>query len=59
MIAINLRGSFFVGKMAIGLIEGTVEVPARLIMTASDMAYCRLQFRAENRFTHFLELSED
>ncbi len=41
MISINLRGSFFVGRMAIGLMEGTVEVPARLIMTASDMAYYR------------------
>lgn len=41
MIAINLRGSFFVGKMAIELVEGTVEVPARLIMTASDMACYR------------------
>src|SRR4030095_4758471 len=41
VISINLRGSFFVGRMAIGLMEGTVEVPARLIMTASDLVYYR------------------
>ncbi|GAA4163557.1 SDR family NAD(P)-dependent oxidoreductase [Shinella granuli] len=39
VIAINLRGSFLVGKMAIGLMEGTAEVPARVILIASDMAY--------------------
>ncbi len=39
VIAINLRGSFLVGKMALGLMEGTSEAPARLIMIASDMAY--------------------
>lgn len=39
VIAINLRGSFLVGKMALGLMEGTAEAPARLIMIASDMAY--------------------
>lgn len=39
VIAINLRGSFLVGKMAIGLMEGTVEAPARVILIASDMAY--------------------
>lgn len=39
VIAINLRGSFLVGKMALGLVGGTAEEPARLIMIASDMAY--------------------
>lgn len=39
VIAINLRGSFLVGKMALGLMNGTVEEPARLILIASDMAY--------------------
>jgi 3-oxoacyl-[acyl-carrier protein] reductase len=39
VIAINLRGSFLVGKMAIRLMEGTVEAPARVILIASDMAY--------------------
>ncbi|MBD9372750.1 SDR family oxidoreductase [Rhizobium sp. ARZ01] len=39
VIAINLRGSFLVGKMALGLMEGTAEAPARLILIASDMAY--------------------
>lgn len=39
VIAINLRGSFLVGRMALGLMEGTSEAPARLIMIASDMAY--------------------
>ncbi|KSV72143.1 hypothetical protein N185_23470 [Sinorhizobium sp. GW3] len=39
VIAINLRGSFLVGKMALGLMGGTAEEPARLIMIASDMAY--------------------
>lgn len=39
VIAINLRGSFLVGKMALGLMDGTVDAPARLIMIASDMAY--------------------
>jgi len=39
VIAINLRGTFLVGKMALGLMGGTVEEPARLIMIASDMAY--------------------
>ncbi|WP_018238085.1 SDR family NAD(P)-dependent oxidoreductase [Ensifer sp. BR816] len=39
VIAINLRGSFLVGKMALGLMEGSAEAPARLIMIASDMAY--------------------
>lgn len=39
VIAINLRGSFLVGKTAIGLMAGTVEEPARAILIASDMAY--------------------
>ncbi|MCK3779385.1 SDR family oxidoreductase [Ensifer sesbaniae] len=39
VIAVNLRGSFLVGKMALGLMNGTAEAPARLIMIASDMAY--------------------
>lgn len=39
VIAINLRGSFLVGKMAIGLMGGTADDPARLVMIASDMAY--------------------
>lgn len=39
VIAINLRGSFLVGKMAVGLMAGTAEVPARAILIASDMAY--------------------
>lgn len=39
VIAINLRGSFLVGKMALGLMGGTMEAPARLILIASDMAY--------------------
>ena len=39
VIAINLRGSFLIGKMALGLMGGTAEAPARLIMIASDMAY--------------------
>lgn len=40
VIAVNLRGSFLVGKTAIGLMAGTQEAPARVIMIASDMAYC-------------------
>lgn len=39
VIAVNLRGSFLVGKQAIGLMSGTAEAPARVIMVASDMAY--------------------
>ena len=39
VIAVNLRGSFLVGKMAIGLMNGTENAPSRLIMIASDMAY--------------------
>ena len=39
VIAINLRGSFLVGKMAIGMMDGTADDPARLVMIASDMAY--------------------
>jgi 3-oxoacyl-[acyl-carrier protein] reductase len=39
VIAINLRGSFLVGKTAIGLMDGTAETPARAILIASDMAY--------------------
>lgn len=39
VIAINLRGSFLVGQMAIGRMAGTVDAPARAILIASDMAY--------------------
>ncbi|MGE0280899.1 MAG: SDR family NAD(P)-dependent oxidoreductase [Rhizobiaceae bacterium] len=39
VIAVNLRGSFLVGKTAIGLMNGTDNAPARVIMIASDMAY--------------------
>ncbi|MET2828923.1 SDR family NAD(P)-dependent oxidoreductase [Mesorhizobium shangrilense] len=39
VIAVNLRGSFLVGKMAIGLMDGSEQVPARAVMIASDMAY--------------------
>jgi 3-oxoacyl-[acyl-carrier protein] reductase len=39
VIAINLRGSFLIGQMAIGRMEGTAENPARAILIASDMAY--------------------
>lgn len=39
VIAINLRGSFLVGQMAIGRMGGTAEHPARAILIASDMAY--------------------
>ncbi|WP_378940968.1 SDR family NAD(P)-dependent oxidoreductase [Mesorhizobium sp. ANAO-SY3R2] len=39
VIAINLRGSFLIGKMAIGMMTGTEDAPARVVMIASDMAY--------------------
>lgn len=39
VIAINLRGSFLIGQMAIGRMQGTAEAPARAILIASDMAY--------------------
>ena len=39
VIAVNLRGSFLVGKTAIGLMEGSERSPARVVMIASDMAY--------------------
>jgi len=39
VIAVNLRGSFLIGKMALGLMTGTAAEPARLLMVASDMAY--------------------
>lgn len=39
VIAINLRGSFLVGKTAIGLMQGSADAPARAILIASDMAY--------------------
>jgi len=39
VIAINLRGSFLIGQMAIGRMGGTAEHPARAILIASDMAY--------------------
>lgn len=39
IIAINLRGSFLVGQMAIGRMAGLPEAPARAMLIASDMAY--------------------
>ena len=39
VIAINLRGSFLVGQMAIARMAATPEDPARAILIASDMAY--------------------
>ena len=39
VIAINLRGSFLIGQIAIGRMAGTAEHPARAILIASDMAY--------------------
>ncbi len=39
VIAVNLRGSFLVGKTAIGLMGGSEQSPARVVMIASDMAY--------------------
>ena len=39
VISVNLRGSFLIGKTAIGFMNGTPENPARAIMIASDMAY--------------------
>lgn len=39
VIAINLRGSFLIGQMAIGQMAGAAEAPARAILIASDMAY--------------------
>lgn len=39
VIAINLRGSFLVGQMAIGRMAGTADDPSRAILIASDMAY--------------------
>jgi 3-oxoacyl-[acyl-carrier protein] reductase len=39
VIAINLRGSFLIGQMAIARLAGTAEDPARAILIASDMAY--------------------
>ncbi|WP_374393496.1 SDR family NAD(P)-dependent oxidoreductase [Tabrizicola sp.] len=39
VIAINLRGSFLVGQMAIAQMAATPEDPARAILIASDMAY--------------------
>jgi 3-oxoacyl-[acyl-carrier protein] reductase len=39
VIAVNLRGSFLVGKQAIGLMSGSEQAPARVILIASDMAY--------------------
>ncbi len=39
VIAINLRGSFLVGKTAIGLMQGSADAPGRAILIASDMAY--------------------
>ena len=39
VIAINLRGSFLIGQMAIGRMAGTADDPARAVLIASDMAY--------------------
>lgn len=39
VIAVNLRGSFLIGRMAIGLMEGSAQDPARALLIASDMAY--------------------
>jgi 3-oxoacyl-[acyl-carrier protein] reductase len=39
VIAVNLRGSFLVGRAAIGLMTPDSANPARVIMVASDMAY--------------------
>ena len=39
VIAINLRGSFLLGQMAIGRMGGTAQDPARVLLIASDMAY--------------------
>lgn len=39
VIAINLRGSFLIGQMAIGRMDGTADDPARAVLIASDMAY--------------------
>ena len=40
VIAVNLRGSFLVGQAAIRMMEGTAKAPSRVILIASDMAYC-------------------
>ncbi|MGB8811817.1 MAG: SDR family oxidoreductase [Paracoccaceae bacterium] len=39
VIAVNLRGSFLVGQAAIRMMTGTAELPSRVILIASDMAY--------------------
>lgn len=39
VIAVNLRGSFLIGQMAIGRMEGSADTPARAILIASDMAH--------------------
>lgn len=39
VIAVNLRGSFLIGQMAIGRMSGSADNPARAILIASDMAY--------------------
>lgn len=39
VIAVNLRGSFLVGQAAIRIMTGTAELPSRVILIASDMAY--------------------
>lgn len=39
VIAVNLRGSFLIGQMAIGRMTGSADNPARAILIASDMAY--------------------
>lgn len=40
VIAVNLRGSFLVGQAAIRMMSGTAAAPSRVILIASDMAYC-------------------
>ncbi|TNF18366.1 MAG: SDR family oxidoreductase [Rhodobacteraceae bacterium] len=40
VIAVNLRGSFLVGQAAIGLMTPDAANPPRVILIASDMAYC-------------------
>lgn len=40
VIAVNLRGSFLVGRAAIGLMTPDAANPPRVLMIASDMAHC-------------------
>lgn len=57
VIAVNLRGSFLVGRAALRLISerggANSQQPARVIMIASDMSYCgREQFSAYTASKH-------